>query len=63
MGIGSTTGPAVVMHPDVPDVLASVDGLTSELRVESGGTCGKGHKEYVRTATGGPYVRCRMKLG
>ena len=47
----------------VPDVLASVDGLTSELRVESGGTCGKGHKEYVRTATGGPYVRCRMKLG
>ena len=47
----------------VPDVLASVDGLTSELVVKSGGTCGKGHKEYVRTATGGPYVRCRMKLG
>ena len=47
----------------VPDVLSSIDGLTTELSVESGGTCGKGHKENVRTATGGPYVRCRMKLG
>jgi len=47
----------------VPDVLASVDGLTTDLRMESAGTCGKGHKELVRTATGGPYVRCRMKLG
>ncbi len=47
----------------VPDVLASVDALTSDLWLESGGTCGKGHKEFVRTASGGPYVRCRMKLG
>jgi len=47
----------------VPDVLTSVDGLTTELDVSSGGYCGKGHKEIVRTATGGPYVRCRMKLG
>jgi TldD protein len=47
----------------VPDVLASVDGVTTDLWLESGGTCGKGQKEYVRTATGGPYVRCRMKLG
>ena len=47
----------------VPDVLASVDELTSELDVSSGGTCGKGHKEYVRVSSGGPYVRCRMKLG
>jgi TldD protein len=47
----------------VPDVLASVDGLTTELDVSSGGTCGKGHKEFVRVSSGGPYVRCRMKLG
>jgi TldD protein len=47
----------------VPDVLASVDGLGAELEVKSGGTCGKGHKESVRTSTGGPFVRCRMKLG
>jgi len=47
----------------VPDVLSSVDGITTELDVSSGGTCGKGHKEYVRVSSGGPYVRCRMKLG
>ena len=47
----------------VPDVLASVDGLTTELVMDSAGYCGKGHKEVVRVATGGPYVRCRMKLG
>ncbi|MBM3331324.1 TldD/PmbA family protein [candidate division WOR-3 bacterium] len=47
----------------VPDVLASIDGITSELDVSSGGSCGKGHKEYVRVSSGGPYIRCRMKLG
>jgi TldD protein len=47
----------------VPDVLTSVDGLTTDLEVSSGGYCGKGHKEVVRVSTGGPYVRCRMKLG
>jgi predicted Zn-dependent protease len=47
----------------VPDVLNSIDGLSSELRIESPGTCGKGHKEYIRVSDGGPYVRCRMKLG
>jgi TldD protein len=47
----------------VPDVLQSIDGLTSDFWMDSIGTCGKGHKEYVRAADGGPYVRCRMKLG
>ncbi len=47
----------------VPDVLASVDGLTTDISMESAGMCGKGHKEWVRVSTGGPYVRCRMKLG
>jgi TldD protein len=47
----------------VPDVLMSVDALTTDLRMDSAGMCGKGQKEMVRTATGGPYVRCRMKLG
>jgi TldD protein len=47
----------------VPDILASVDGLTGDLAVESGGMCGKGHKEWIRVSSGGPYVRCRMKLG
>ncbi len=47
----------------VPDVLASVDAVGTEMDTSSAGTCGKGHKEWVRNASGGPYIRCRMKLG
>lgn len=47
----------------VPDVLASVDAVGTELNTTSAGTCGKGHKEWVRNSSGGPYIRCRMKLG
>lgn len=47
----------------VPDVLASVDAVGSDIDLHSAGHCGKGHKEMVRVATGGPYIRCRMKLG
>ncbi len=47
----------------VPDVLTSVDRVGTELNLESAGLCGKGHKELVRSATGGPFIRCRMRLG
>jgi TldD protein len=47
----------------VPDVLSSVDMVGTGLSTESAGTCGKGHKEWVRNASGGPHIRCRMKLG
>lgn len=47
----------------VPDVLASVDAVGTELDTSSAGSCGKGHKEWVRNASGGPWLRCKMKLG
>lgn len=47
----------------VPDVLASVDAVGSDIDLDSAGHCGKGHKEVVRVATGGPFIRCRMRLG
>jgi TldD protein len=47
----------------VPDVLASVDAVGTDMTTDSAGTCGKGHKEYVRNASGGPHIRCRMRLG
>jgi len=27
------------------------------------GMCGKGHKEYVKNSSGGPYIKTRMRLG
>ncbi len=47
----------------VPDVLSSVDAVGCELDLHSAGHCGKGHKEIVRVATGGPFIRCRLRLG
>lgn len=45
----------------VPDVLASVDGASSDFTVVPG-TCGKGHKEFVPVASGGPHLRLRARL-
>ncbi|HDQ98850.1 MAG TPA: TldD/PmbA family protein [candidate division WOR-3 bacterium] len=47
----------------VPDVLASVDAVGTGLDTSGAGMCGKGHKEWVRNASGGPWLRCKMKLG
>ena len=46
----------------VPDVLATVDGVSSEFTHDPG-TCGKGFKEFVPVSTGGPHLRFRARLG
>lgn len=46
----------------VPDLLASVSGVSSGLELEPG-TCGKGHKEMVPVSSGGPHLRLRARLG
>jgi TldD protein len=45
----------------VPDVLATVDGVSSEFSHDPG-TCGKGFKEFVPVSTGGPHLRFRARL-
>jgi TldD protein len=45
----------------VPDVLASVDGASNDFTVVPG-TCGKGHKEFVAVASGGPHLRLTARL-
>ncbi len=46
----------------VPDLLAAVTGLSTEVEL-SAGTCGKGWKEFVPVGSGGPYLRTRCRLG
>jgi TldD protein len=53
----------VIMTGYVPDVLGSVSAAASEVRLEGAGMCGKGHKEYVKNSMGGPYLKCRLRLG
>jgi TldD protein len=53
----------VIMTGYVPDVLGSVSAASAEVRLEGAGMCGKGHKEYMKNSMGGPYLKCRLRLG
>lgn len=46
----------------VPDVLQSITAVSKEVELE-GGSCGKGHKEIVPVASGGPHLLLRARLG
>lgn len=46
----------------VPDVLQSISAVGKVLDLD-GGTCGKGHKEYVPVASGGPHMLLKARLG
>src|SRR5512138_122354 len=46
----------------VPDVLQSITSVGKEWRLEAG-NCGKGHKEVVPVAPGGPHLLLKARLG
>ena len=53
----------VVMSGNVLDVLNSISMVSDEYKIIGAGQCGKGHKEWVFVADGGPYMKARVKLG
>ncbi len=46
----------------VPDILQSISAVGADFEL-SGGTCGKGHKEWVPVSSGGPHLRLKARLG
>jgi TldD protein len=46
----------------VPDILQSVSAVGDDFAL-NGGTCGKGHKEWVPVSSGGPHLRLKARLG
>jgi TldD protein len=63
---GQLTGKIVspiLMFGYVPDVLGAVSMLSAEVEHAGSGMCGKGHKEYVKNSSGGPYMKTVMRLG
>ncbi len=63
---GKLTGKVVapvVMTGYVPDLLGSVSMVSGDRGVFGNGGCGKGHKEWVKVADGGPYLKARARLG
>lgn len=46
----------------VPDLLESISAVSPGLKLCGSGYCGKGWKEWVKTSTGGSYIKARGKL-
>lgn len=53
----------VVMTGFVPDLLQSISMVSEETLLDGGGYCGKGYKEFVKTANGGPFIKAKVRLG
>lgn len=47
----------------VPDVLNAISMVSKDFELSGSGYCGKGYKEFVKTSTGGPYLKTKMRLG
>ena len=63
---GKLTGKIVApvcMTGYVPDLLKSISMVSKEFEVIGSGYCGKGYKEWVPVADGGPYLKAKCKLG
>ena len=53
----------IVLTGYVPDLLKSITMMSPDVKLEGGGMCGKGYKEWVKVSDGGPYIKARIRLG
>ena len=53
----------ILMTGYVPDLLGSVSMVSADRQVFGNGGCGKGHKEWVKVADGGPVLKAKARLG
>lgn len=53
----------VILTGYVPDLLKSISMVSDEVELSGGGSCGKGHKEWVKVSDGGPYLKAKARLG
>ena len=59
---GKTIAP-VTLTGYVPDLLKSISMVSNDFELFGSGACGKGHKEWVKVSDGGPYLKCKVRLG
>ena len=53
----------VILSGYVPDLLKSISMVSDDFKVIGSGSCGKGHKEWVRVSDGGPALKVKVKPG
>ena len=59
---GNVVSP-ILLTGYVPDLLKSISMVSPDLKLSGGGACGKGYKEWVKTSTGGSYIKAVGRLG
>jgi TldD protein len=59
---GKVVGP-IILTGYVIDLLKSISMVSPEIELMGSGFCGKGHKEWVKTANGGAYIKATARLG
>ena len=59
---GNVAGP-IILTGYVIDLLKSISMVSETIELSGSGFCGKGHKEYVKTANGGAYIKATARLG
>ena len=63
---GKLTGKVVapiIMTGYVPDLLGGISMVSTDREIFGSGGCGKGYKEWVKVADGGPYLKTKARLG
>lgn len=53
----------VIMTGYVPDLLKSISMISDTVELFGTGACGKGHKEWAKVSSGGPYIKAKARLG
>jgi|UniRef100_A0A7V3RDW2 TldD protein len=53
----------IIMTGYVPALLKSISMVSEDLQLSGTGACGKGHKEFVKVSSGGPYIKAKVRLG
>ena len=53
----------IIMTGYVPDLLGSVSMVSGDREIFGSGGCGKGYKEWVKVADGGPWLKTKARLG
>ncbi len=53
----------IIMTGYVPELLSNISMVSDDMELGGSGMCGKGYKEYVKNAAGGPYIKTKARLG
>ncbi|MBE6110294.1 MAG: TldD/PmbA family protein [Erysipelotrichaceae bacterium] len=53
----------VILTGYVPEVLGNITMVSDDREIYGTGGCGKGYKEWVKVADGGPYLKTKARLG